>query len=687
MHKGASKNPLELVRELGNFGEQRWGVARPEQAYDCLETLRIPVDEETQLAARLWLPDSAHERPVGVVLEWVPYRLRDITRGLDDVTGGWLAGAGFGFVRIDVRGTGESDGSISDEFEDLQTDDLIAAIEWLAKQSWCNGSIGVRGYSWGGNAALYAAARAPEPLKAVVACCACGDRFARDLHWTGGAATLTNVKWAAYYNSVVALPPDPAVVGDRWRDLWKTRLEAIGETAATWTEHQRADDYWAVSSPAVDYPTIDTPVYAVGGQLDGFVDELDHLMRGLRGPRKALMGPWGHSFPHEAVPGPRVDWLEEESRWWAHWLHEEDNGIMAEPMVRAYVQDESPVQAPPGADIAGHWVSLDGWPSERSTATTLYLADGRLSSEPSPAQRHTVPNDGLVGLTWREWSAPDKGAADMPQEQSDDDALSRLFDSDPLTEPMVLLGCPQVRLRVVSDQPVATVAVRLSEVSADGRSWPVSFGLMNLTHRGGSTDPRALVPGEATDVVVPLRVASRRLQSGSRIRLAVSGTMWPMVVTPPLPVRLSLETGAESALVLPTLDVMLPSPSELEGGAAVAADHDAIEIRDEVDPDGRRRITKTTHYSTQSIGAPAVIAGYGDECVMEIDQDTGQSSRWSMTCRRELERSGQSIRIDSCCETVADATHFEVSESLTAREDGAVVFERSTTRRIPRILC
>src|SRR3954465_4971515 len=81
-----------------------------------IETLWIPPPDGTRLAARAWLPEDAERDPVPAVLEYLPYRKRDGTAWRDALTPPYLAGHGYACVRVDIRGNGESNGLMQDEY-------------------------------------------------------------------------------------------------------------------------------------------------------------------------------------------------------------------------------------------------------------------------------------------------------------------------------------------------------------------------------------------------------------------------------------------------------------------------------------------------------------------------------------------------------------------------------------------
>lgn len=198
----------------------------PERPFEVIESLRIPMADGVHLSARLWRPKAGTPGRVPVVIEYIPYRKRDFYRFIDDLWGPQLASRGIAYARIDVRGSGDSEGVITDEYSEPELADGVACIEWLSRQNWCTGAVGMRGISWGGINTLQVAARAPRALKAIMPMGCCDNRFTDDAHYIGGALGHTNFQWGIHFKNVMAGPPDPAVFGEGWEAAWRQRLEA-----------------------------------------------------------------------------------------------------------------------------------------------------------------------------------------------------------------------------------------------------------------------------------------------------------------------------------------------------------------------------------------------------------------------------------------------------------------------------
>src|SRR6202044_3058480 len=157
--------------------EERLIVTAFPRVVRVIEHTLIPLKDGTTLAARIWLPDDAEQNPVPAILEYLPYRKRTGTYERDALTHPYLAGHGYACVRVDIRGTGESDGLLADEYAQQEQDDALEVIAWLAEQRWCTGAVGMMGISWGGFNALQVAALRPAALKAIVTVCSTDDRY------------------------------------------------------------------------------------------------------------------------------------------------------------------------------------------------------------------------------------------------------------------------------------------------------------------------------------------------------------------------------------------------------------------------------------------------------------------------------------------------------------------------------
>lgn len=655
-----------------------------------IENLWIHVRDGTRLSARIWLPESAQVRPVGVVLEATPYSKRTGTRENDTAWAASFCPHGFAYARLDLRGTGESEGLLRDEYLAQEQQDIVDVIAFLAEQPWCNGSVGMRGYSWGGFAALQVAALKPPALKAIVTACSVDDRYVGDAHYVGGILGLSGVMWGNVFRTVMARAPDPALVGERWRDIWLDRVTNVPAITARWIGHGNDDAFWRHGSVAADYAAITCGVYAVGGLADAYAPTVPRLLEHLTAPRKGLVGPWAHSFPQDGNPGPGLDWVVEEIRWWDYWLHGRQNGIMLEPMLRAYIGHRTASEVWP-EDTPGRWVEEKHWPSADNVGKRWFLNADGLALEAAPHAKRLIEPHQTVGISKPAWLPFDMDR-DLPRDQSHDDSRSLCFDSPPLEAPMEVLGLGEVHLRLSADRPGAKVVVRLNEIRPDGKSWSIGYGVLNLAQRVSRSRPTALEPGQDYDVVVPLSYIAHRFRTGSKLRVAISESLWPMVAPSSHPVILTVETGA-SFLRLPVRrdtaaqPVQIPPmlrdrqlPHDFSVGTAIHSDRAPLR------PDENGRVTMATDYPATSVLLPDIATERIDQSSTEvtIDDDDPSSSVWYIRHSVGHVRGDWNYTIASTTEVKHRSDAFHVTETITALVHGQPIFEKTDTHRIRR---
>lgn len=650
----------------------------------------IPMTDGVELAARIWRADASS--PVPAILEYVPYRKRFGTTARDTLTHPYLAGHGYASVRVDLRGSGESQGVLRGEYLQQELDDAVEVIDWIAAQPWCDGKVGMMGISWGGFNALQVAAMRPAPLGAIVTLCSTDDRYADDIHYMGGCLLADHLSWASVMLAYNTMPPDPELVGDRWREEWMRRMEDSGLWLDEWLQHQTRDQFWRHGSVGEDYSAIECPVYAVSGWADGYSNAVLRLLAGLDVPRKGLIGPWSHAYPHIARPGPAIGFLQELLRWWDHWLKGKDTGIMDEPQLRVWMQGP----APPATSYSvrpGRWAAEDRWPSPSIQPGRWWLGSGGALTSGVPEEAGVVIDSPLwVGRQAGKWCSYGDGP-DLPGDQRHDDAGSVTFDTGPLPESLEILGPPVLDLTVASDRPVAQIAARLSDIDEAGRATRVTYGVLNLTHRNGHEGPEPLEPGKPYRIRLQLNDVAQHFAPGHRIRLSLSSSYWPLIWPSPETARLTVSFG-ESNLTLPV------RPQRLERDLADFPEPEGTTPT----PRSYLRPPRSTWTLTQDQGtgvhALDVVDDSGharlDDIGLEVEtraveryqivEGEPTSARGEVITDRRMQRPGWSVATTT--RTVLGCTDraFTIEASLVALENGEEVLRRTWTRRVPRHL-
>ena len=655
----------------------------------------IPMPDGIRLGARIWLPEDAEDDPVPAILEYLPYRKGDGTAARDEPRHAYVAGHGYAVLRVDIRGSGESDGLLPDEYLPQEQDDALEILRWIAAQPWSTGDVGMFGISWGGFNGLQVAALAPPELKTIITLCSTDDRYADDVHYRGGAVlALEMLSWGASMLSFNAMAPDPAIAGEAWREMWLDRIDSVDPYEHEWLRHQRRDDYWKHGSVCEDLSAIRCPVYAIGGWADGYSEAVLRLVEGLGAPSRGLIGPWSHAFPDEVEPGPAIGFLQECLRWWDSRLKGIDTGIDAEPILRAWMQE--PVR--PSArqvERPGRWVAEEEWPSPNVEDLRLWLGDRTLREAPDGGDRRlVVGTDLLCGLDGGVWCG-DGTLGEGAVDQRGDDGRALTFDSEPLEERIELLGNVRVELELDSDRPVAQLAVRLCDVAPDGSSLLVTRGVLNLTRAASHEYPAPLVPGERKQVVLELDGIAQAIPAGHRVRLAISPAYWPWLWPAPELVTLGIHTATSSA----TLPVRAPRPEDDRIRPFDDPEQAAPLEVEKLEPvDGSRTVTRDFATGRTELtfdwaagGGYRLVdagirAGYWTKTVYSILPDDPLSAEVRCFAATELGRDGWLTRAEIRSVMTCDADRFLVRTELEAFENGERVRRREWDFETPRDL-
>lgn len=645
----------------------------------------IVLADGTRLSARVWMPEDAGDDTVPAILEFLPYRKRDGTVARDALTHPYFAGHGYACLRVDMRGNGDSEGLMEDEYTPQELSDACEVIDWIAAQPWCSGTVGMMGISWGGFNSLQVAALRPDPLKAIVTLCSTVDRYNDDIHYKGGCLLNENLGWGATMWAYSSRPPDPALRED-WRELWISRLEAEPFLPALWLHHQGRDDYWRHGSVCEDFGAIKAAVLAVGGWGDSYKNAPPALVANLTAPAKAIIGPWVHKYPHFAVPEPRIGFLQEALRWWDHWLKGLDTGVEGDPAMRAYLMDGLP-PAEWYAERPGRWIAETDWPARGIAEEVRHLGgDGSLGTEGGRFEV-SVASPQTCGAAGGEYCAIWLGP-EMAGEQRGDDAMSACFDAAPAESPVDIVGAPVVRLSLSSDKPLAQIAVRLCDVAPDGASSRITYGVMNLARRGDQEHAKPLHPGEEVSVSLALDHIAYRLPAGHRLRVAVSSAYWPLIWPVPEAATLTLREGA---LTLPVRPAAKGDEWTFEGPEGAPAQEMRV-----IRPDGHVRRTETDPETgevtlvieddfglAENLDHGLISGGVAREW-WSIRPDDPLSARGRTHWTEELARGDWKVRTETHAEMWSDAENFHLTARIEAWEGEELIWLREHSEQVPR---
>ena len=634
------------------------------------------MSDGTRIALTVYLP-AGGEGPWPTIVESLPYRKDDDCTARDYSTFSYLAARGFAGVRIDTRGTGASAGIAEDEYLGIEQADNVEVLDWIVDQPWSDGNLGMWGISWGGFSSLQTAMLRPPQLKAIVPVHATHDRFSCDVHYVGGSLhAAEQVDWPPSMITTNALPADPDIVGDSWMDEWIERLENTPQWPLEWLRHQHRDDYWKHGSPSSDYGSIECPTLLVGGWLDGYVDGMLALAENLTCPTRTVIGPWGHFRPATGEPGPTLDHLDLMARWFGHHLRGDDNGVMDMPAVTAFVRTGVPYDPEEGR-VSGHWRAEDSWPPDDREDRIVNLG----------ALRHDRTS--WSGPQWVGRHAPAWDRSGMASSDSrEDDSVSMTFETDPLDEPLEILGAPRLDLAVTTDQPYGMVAARLLVVDPEGRSHLITRGNRNLCFPGSLDQPVTPRPGTPMTVSFPLMESSAVLPAGSRLRLSLAGADFPVVWPPRGKFELTVDPG-KSTLVLPTVlkrgDGMNIDIQESAPPPAPPVEDLTDEAEWSVDVEDGATVFRR-HRRTAELQPTRGDLVYTTEqsWTVSVDDDDPGSTAVQSTSELSLSRPGWKVDVRGSI-AISGRESFLVEIELSAHHDGVEIWSRAWSESIPRV--
>ena len=531
-----------------------------------VKNLLIPMRDGVRLAADLHMPIG--DGPFPLILEYLPYRKDDATpySGYHH----YFARHGYIGCRLDVRGTGASEGVNYDEYVPQEQEDGYDAIEWLARQPWCDGQVAMFGFSYGGFVCYQVATHQPPHLKAIIPCYATDDRYTDDCHYRGGLARhyYNFASYGAWMVAMNAMPPYPEFSGLDWARIWEDHLEHNVPYMLTWIEQQVDGPYWRPGSLRGQYEKVRCPTFIIGGWRDGYPNPPLRTYAALkeRVPARVLIGPWNHTAPDAAVPGPCIDYLHEVVRWLDHHFKGRDTGVADEPPIQIYMQRyDDPL--PDRRLTSGEWRGEADWPPEGAGERTCFLGpDGRLleAAAGDEAYDEYIYNP-AVGLAGGLWSGGVPFG--LPTDQRLDEAFALSYTTEPLPEAVAILGWPRAILHVSSSAPVMGFCASLCDVAPDGTAALVAKGMLNATRRDSLEEPTPLEPGQVYELAIDIDCTGWVFAAGHRIRLDVASADYPNVWPTPYNGTNRLYHGgaSPSRLVLPVVptDAAGPAPEFL----------------------------------------------------------------------------------------------------------------------------
>lgn len=640
-----------------------------------IERGQMTMDDGVRLSTTVYRPLG--DQPFPVLLEMLPYRKDDMFYLRDYPLYSYFARRGFAVLKVDVRGTGSSEGALPPrEYSEREIKDALEVIRQAAELPGSNGRVGMFGISWSGFNAIQVAMRRPPALKAILAVDASDDLYQDDIHYLDGVLHFDEYRVSIDLDNGLPDSLEYRVDEQYFRDRFDREPWLF-----TYMRHQTDGPFWRRNSLRFDPDSIDIPVYLIGGLLDFYRDSVPRMLESVKAPVKAEIGPWNHAWPDNGEPGPNYEWRANLCRWWDHWLNDKDTGLLDTPRLAVFVRSGHG----PDPDLTmtpGNW-RYEDWPIARTDWQRFFPAQNEeLSKEPGRGSLTLdyQPGRGTGAGLW--WGEPTGNVA--PDAEG-----ALVFDSAPLTEPVEIVGLPRATLQAAVDAPAANWSVRLEDVQPDGSVALVTGANLNGSQRASRLSPSALVPGRSESFPVELHFTTWTFRPGHRIRLSVSNAQFPMSWPAAELAQTRLELGEGTWLELPVLppaprpvpDFLPPEPREertdarwLEGGGwpecltvereggttrVVWKGSEAFEI-------GPRRISLT------------------QTMTWETREDNPADSSFVADAERLIELPDRTLKLSVHQWVTSDTTDFDVFYHRRLSQDGELVREKIWHEKIPR---
>jgi predicted acyl esterase len=533
--------------------------------------------------------------------------------------------------------------------------------------------------------------RNPPALKAIVAIMAADDLYNDDTHFIDGGMHIDSYEMQVDIDN--AMPGAPEYIIDE--EYFRNRFDTP-PWLPLYKRQSRDGSFWDRTAPIAHMDAIRVPMYLIGGLLDGYRDSVPRMLERAKAPVKGMMGPWAHSWPNQAYPEPSIEWRHEAVRWFDHWLKGQATGIMEEPRFAVYVRNWHEPLTDLEA-VPGKWRWEDGWPIERIRTRTLYPHANRNLGDSAPvgeARTHTleyVPTSGIeVGGPVMWWGDP-------TPDQRPSDAFALVYETEPLTEEVEILGFPTARLNVSSSAPIANWFARLSDVAPSGAVTLVAGAGFNGAHRESARAPKPLLPGAEVSLDIEMHFTSWVFPAGHRIRLAVSNAQWPMIWPSPGAMTTTLRLGGREptrielpvvphaerpvpVFLPPAEDPVLAGYEPLEAESTSSGYGEITSIQ-RFPADRRTRVVAETEDGSRY---PWGIARSTESIVHETTDEHPEATSVTGEYTREVELPDRTLRWEGSARFDSDAGYFYYTFARRLFQDGKLLREKRWTDKIPR---
>ena len=512
------------------------GITASATTLEIVKRLNVPVpmQDGIRLAANIFLPAETGRFPT--ILVRTPYN-----KG-DDLLPNFRSFLEHGYAMVveDARGRYESEG-VFDPFGQ-EPKDGNDTLNWIARQPWSDGKIGMLGGSYLGIVQWKAALLNNPHLKAIAPVVSGSDDYRDRYYSTGGAMQLGHrLLWISENLRAPGFVPFDFNSYVRTLPLRRADLAATGQRCDIFQkalDHPAYDAFWRTMSTREHLDQIHVPVFSVGGWYDCFVESDLATFGALRrnsSVHRIVIGPWPHNM---SVKFAGVDFGKDSGapirrmqiEWFDQWLKSKDTPIMSSPPAHIFVMG------------ANRWRDEQEWPPARARMTDFYFAshgaantlEGTGTLDARPPRRaeperfefdpaNPVPTAGgatCCNPTLFAWGPMDQ----RPVERRPDVLV---FSTPQLGEDLEVIGPVRVVLYAATSAPDTDFTAKLVDVFPDGEARNLTDGILRLRYRDSLEKPQLATPGQIYELNIDAGVTSNVFLKGHRVRLEISSSNFP----------------------------------------------------------------------------------------------------------------------------------------------------------------
>ncbi|HEX7288747.1 MAG TPA: CocE/NonD family hydrolase [Candidatus Angelobacter sp.] len=532
-------------------------LSAPKYEVEVERAVGVPMRDGVKLATDIYRPKGVEKAPL--ILVRTPYK-----KDMGELQAMFYARRGYAFAVQDCRGRFASPGAWEPFVNEAH--DGYDAIEWLAKQPFTNGKVGLIGGSYLGWVQWWAASEHPPHLVTMIPNVAPPDPFYNVPYEYGAFFMWGSIWWADVLESQATADISGAAfskIGEKKYSKLLRELPVIELDKAVlgkenpywrkWIAHPSNDSYWQPANFLDRLKDVNIPVFHQSGWFDGdgIGTKLNYLkMESYQhSNQKLTLGPWGHTDTagrmigdHDFTEKAIIDLQRDYLRWFDHWLKGVDNGIEKEPLVSIFVMGSN------------KWLQGAKYPLEVTRFQKLYLAsggkantakgDGALTFDApaanAPADHYTYdPGDPTPDPRFYEESEENekkvRSADERKKERegyhqkiSEERKDLLVYSTAPLTKPLTFAGPVSAVLYAASSARDTDWFMTVSEVDKDGKIFQLMQGKIRARFRKSMSAPELLKPNQVYEYTLDLWHTGITIPAGSRLRVEVASASFPL---------------------------------------------------------------------------------------------------------------------------------------------------------------